>query len=63
MKDDRNCKEYCRYAQYCYTKGAVGMDPEDCAMFFKIDDLLMDARYSRDDYDPDEEYEEKEEEE
>lgn len=63
MAEPRNCKEYCRYSRYCYTKGFIGMDPDDCAMFWKIDDLILDARYSHDDYNPDEEYNEEEEDE
>ena len=38
-----NCKNYCRYARYCYAKGSDGQDPEECAMYYKVEDLLWDA--------------------
>ena len=41
----RNCHEYCHYAKYCrYEKGTDGMNPDECAMYYKIDDLMNDAR-------------------
>ena len=41
---NKNCHEYCRYAKYCrYQKGSNGMNPDDCAMYYKIEDLIWDA--------------------
>lgn len=41
----RNCHEYCRYGKYCrYCKGSDGADPDECAMYYKIDDLMNEAR-------------------
>lgn len=56
---NKNCHEYCRYGKYCrYVKGSNGADPDECAMYYKIDDLMNDARdiereqrKSLDDYD------------
>ena len=43
---NKNCHEYCRYAKQCrYCDGGNGWIPEDCAMYYKIEDLLNDARY------------------
>ncbi|MBP5442260.1 MAG: hypothetical protein J6Y60_03385 [Treponema sp.] len=40
-----NCHNYCSYAKMCrYEKGSIGMDPDECAMWYKIDDLMNDAR-------------------
>ena len=48
MKDidpNKNCHEYCRYGKQCrYLKGGNGVNPDDCAMYYKIDDIMMDAR-------------------
>lgn len=46
-KDMSNCHEYCPVAEFC-TKltGADGMNPDECAMRYKIDDLLLDASSS-----------------
>lgn len=41
---DRNCREYCRYAQYCHDKGGDGVDPEDCGNYYHIEDILAEAR-------------------
>ena len=42
---NKNCHEYCRYAKCCrYLKGANGVDPEECAMYYKIEDLIEEAR-------------------
>ena len=39
-----NCHNYCRFGKYCrYLDGGIGNDPEECAMYYKIDDLLMEA--------------------
>ena len=41
----KNCHTYCPYAKYCrYAKGENGIDPDDCAMYWKIDDLMNDAK-------------------
>ena len=59
QNDTRNCKERCHYSKYCHQKGWDDLNPDDCAWYYKIDDLLNDARYeNHDDYDPDEEDEE-----
>ena len=51
----KNCHTYCPYAKYCrYAKGENGIDPDDCAMYWKIDDLMMDARIAREQEDDDE---------
>ena len=47
MKVDRNCREYCRFARHCYIEGRAGVDPEECPMAFKIEDLLWDAECAR----------------
>lgn len=48
MKDidpNKNCHEYCRYGKQCrYIKGSNGMDPDECAMYYKIDDIMLEAR-------------------
>lgn len=47
MKTDlnKNCHEYCPMAKCCrYEKGGNGWDPEECAMYYKLDDLRNDAR-------------------
>jgi len=48
MKDidpNKNCHEYCRYGKQCrYLKGSNGMDPDECAMYYKIDDIMLEAR-------------------
>ena len=42
---NKNCHCYCNYAKYCrYAKGENGIDPDDCAMYWKIDDLMNDAK-------------------
>lgn len=38
-----NCKTNCRYARFCYEKGFDNLDPENCARYYKIEDLLWDA--------------------
>lgn len=34
----------CPYRRYCYRKECESEDYDDCAMYYKIDDLLMDAQ-------------------
>lgn len=42
---NKNCHEYCIYSKMCrYCKGENGMDPYDCTMFYKLDDLNNDAK-------------------
>lgn len=42
---NKNCHEYCRYSRKCkYWKGSNGAVPEDCAIYYKIEDILADAR-------------------
>ena len=41
---NQNCHQYCQYAKYCrYSDGGNGWEPENCAMYCKIEDLLWDA--------------------
>ena len=45
-RNTSNCHNYCRYGKYCrYAEGSIGMNPEECAMYYKIDDLMMDASF------------------
>lgn len=42
---NKNCHEYCIYSKMCrYCKGENGMDPYECGMFYKLDDLNNDAK-------------------
>ena len=42
---NRNCHEYCLYRKMCrYCKGSIGQDPNECSMYYKLDDLANDAR-------------------
>lgn len=45
MKNKRNCKNYCRFAKYCYQKGEPGLDPDDCPTAWKIEDLIDESKY------------------
>lgn len=41
----KNCHEYCLYRKQCrYAEGSIGQDPEECGMYYKIDDLMNDAK-------------------
>lgn len=41
----KNCHAYCRYAKQCrYLDGKAGQDPEECYMYYKIEDIMADAR-------------------
>ena len=61
-KESVNCKDRCYYSRLCHQKGWDDLNPEDCAWYYKLDDLMNEARYERDDdYDPDDENEEDEE--
>jgi hypothetical protein len=55
---DKNCHAYCHYRKQCrYAKGETGIDPEDCAMYWRIDDIVNGDGYDTpkrrkdDDYD------------
>ena len=51
--ETRMCNEYCRYAQHCiYWKKhwSVGMNPDECALYYKIEDILWDAECAKQDY-------------
>ena len=53
---DKNCHEYCPYGKQCrYLDGAVGFDYNECAMYYKIDDLMLDAQLARKQEDEDDE--------
>lgn len=42
---NKNCHEYCHYGRMCrYAKGSNGIDPNECGMYYKLDDLMNDAR-------------------
>lgn len=42
---DKNCHEYCWYGKYCrYLKGEIGADPEECAMYYKIEEIEAEAK-------------------
>ena len=42
---NKNCHEYCPVGKCCrFLDGGNGVDPEECAMRWKIEDLLQDAR-------------------
>ena len=42
---DRNCHEYCRYGKMCrYCKGENGMDPGECGLYYKLEDIEAEAR-------------------
>ena len=42
---NKNCHEYCTYGKMCrYCKGENGMDPYECGMFYKLDDLNNEAK-------------------
>lgn len=59
----RNCREFCRFAQICAKHypgctGEEGLDPSDCPMAWKIEDLVMDGEAAWKEQHPDEdEYE------
>ena len=46
IDETKNCHEYCRYGKQCrYLDGKAGQDPDECAMYYKIDDIMIEARY------------------
>lgn len=41
----KNCHAYCEYGKQCrFREGEIGKDPDDCSMYFKLDDITNDAR-------------------
>ena len=46
--DNRNCREYCRFAKCCYANGEPGRNPYDCPNAWRIEEILDDERYDRD---------------
>ena len=41
----KNCHEYCHYAKQClYVKGEIGLIETECAMYWKIEDIMNDAK-------------------
>ena len=43
----KNCQTYCQYARWCKQLqciGTVGRDPYECGNYYRIDDILADAR-------------------
>jgi len=48
----RNCRDYCRFSKACKQiypriEGEEGLDPSDCPMAWKIEDLDMDTAWMR----------------
>ena len=42
---NKNCHEYCPIAKCCrYALGSNGLNPEECGTYFKLMDLLEDAK-------------------
>ena len=42
--EDNNCHKRCKYGKICrYDDGDEQRDPTECPMYFKLDDLMMDA--------------------
>ena len=56
---NKNCHEYCPLGKYCrYANGSNGSDPYECGTYYKLEDIIADARdileeqrKSLDDYD------------
>lgn len=54
-----SCHQRCPYDRFCYYEGEDRDDfPDECCFYYKIDDLLLEARYERDPDEPDESEEE-----
>jgi hypothetical protein len=60
--DKRLCKDYCRWAQHCYAKGEIGLDPDDCPTAWRVEELAASEWDSHDIVD-DSSYQQDEEEE
>ena len=44
INPNENCHAYCRYAKQCrFREGEVGLDPDDCSMYAKIEEIAWDA--------------------
>ena len=44
-REGKNCHEYCPYRKQCrFHEGKIGLDPDDCSMYYKLDDIINDAR-------------------
>ena len=42
---NKNCHAYCFYRKQCrYAEGSKGLDPEDCGMYYRLEDLMEEAR-------------------
>ena len=63
----QNCHLYCEYARYCHEKGVDGKNPDNCANYFHIEDIINDAKQyeaeeraerEREDYEDDEDEDE-----
>lgn len=44
-----SCKDKCEHARYCVLPGS-GVSPRACPMYYQIDDQLLDAEMSKEDY-------------
>lgn len=43
---NKNCHNYCHYRKQCrYAKGENGIDPEECAMYWRIDDIVNETDF------------------
>ena len=40
----KSCHYYCKYARYCNEKGSDGKNPDNCANYFHIEDIINDAK-------------------
>ena len=41
---NKNCHEYCPMGKCCrWLEGGKGVDPDECAMKYKLEDLAMEA--------------------
>jgi len=51
-----SCHKRCPYDRFCYYEGEDRDDfPDECFNYYKIDDLLLEARYPDSDEDENEE--------
>jgi len=45
IEQGKNCHAYCQYGKQCrFRDGEIGLDPDDCSMYYKLDDLTNDER-------------------
>ena len=48
LDQNKNCHEYCPYGRMCrYNKGSNGLNPDDCSMYYKLDDINNEAKEYR----------------